>query len=252
MRNGTLRWKHLGVFFLKKCSIDGCDYSHLARGFCKIHYGKARRSGAITRKISINVGNKCLVDGCSSDAKAVGMCIAHYERKKKYGDPLASAPKKTGGECSHEGCHSIVTARGMCRTHYARLVRHGSSNGFSDWYKKRETQIIDSSGYALTYDPKHPNAKKSGRILEHRRVMSQKIGRPLQSGENVHHINGNRSDNRIENLELWKSSQPAGQRVQDLVRYAISIIDQEFDAAIALDPSLRGELLALARSLKML
>jgi hypothetical protein len=50
--------------------------------------------------------------------------------------------------------------------------------------------------------------------------MSDMMGRRLQDYENVHHMNGNRQDNREENLELWVKRQPAGQRVEDLVEYA--------------------------------
>jgi hypothetical protein len=55
--------------------------------------------------------------------------------------------------------------------------------------------------------------------------MSICIGRPLFTHENVHHRNGNRSDNRLENLELWSSSQPPGQRVEDKVTWAREIIE---------------------------
>lgn len=61
-----------------------------------------------------------------------------------------------------------------------------------------------------------------GRVVqEHRAVMERHLGRRLSKGENVHHINGVRDDNRLENLELWYSPQPYGQRVEDLLRYAI-------------------------------
>lgn len=71
----------------------------------------------------------------------------------------------------------------------------------------------------------HPNANDRGLVLEHVKVMSEVLGRPIRPGENVHHKNGIRDDNRPENLELWLSSQPSGQRVSDLVAWALEILE---------------------------
>jgi HNH endonuclease len=54
--------------------------------------------------------------------------------------------------------------------------------------------------------------------------MERELGRELYRGENVHHRNGNRADNRPENLELWVTFQPSGQRPADLVAYAKEIL----------------------------
>lgn len=83
---------------------------------------------------------------------------------------------------------------------------------------------IDKDGYAKIKLPEHPEAHANGWVYEHRMVMSDALGRSLLPEENVHHLNGLRSDNRVENLELWNKAQPSGQRAEDKIRYAIEIL----------------------------
>jgi hypothetical protein len=54
--------------------------------------------------------------------------------------------------------------------------------------------------------------------------MEMTLGRYLEPGESVHHINGVRDDNRPENLDLWTRPQPAGIRVTDAIAWAREIL----------------------------
>ena len=63
--------------------------------------------------------------------------------------------------------------------------------------------------------------------------MAKMLGRPLTRDESVHHRNGDRLDNRPENLELWSRYQPRGQRVCDKIEYAFDILRRYVPDALA-------------------
>lgn len=76
-------------------------------------------------------------------------------------------------------------------------------------------------------------------VLEHVKVMSEMLGRPLRPGENPHHKNGVRDDNRPENLELWVVKQPKGQRPADLLAWAHEVIER-YGAEVKVHPEALG------------
>jgi hypothetical protein len=94
-------------------------------------------------------------------------------------------------------------------------------------WKGENVRHIDRAGYVCVKARSNENgAKRNGYILEHRRVMQDHLGRSLFPNENVHHKNGVRSDNRIENLELWITYHPSGLRPEDLLEWADTIISR--------------------------
>jgi hypothetical protein len=182
---------------------------------------------------------KCGVERCERTVSARGLCHMHWRRRKK-GQTMCARPLRTprGVACKVEGCERAVMARAMCRAHHARWMKgtdvttpiRPSSLG------NRMRRHVNVHGYVMVYDPEHPNALSSGNIAEHRRIMAESLGRPLLPGENVHHKNGVRADNRLVkgheyeclgtccNLELWSTSQPHGQRALDKVAWAREIL----------------------------
>lgn len=130
--------------------------------------------------------------------KLIGMSREYIRRVLRY----YNIPIKHGGEAvKTQWINNDKRRLEQSEFGKNRLAKHGEEHPM--WKGGIETNW---AGYILEYCPVHPHAI-GGKVRQHRLVMEKHLGRYLAKDEVVHHINGYRKDNRIENLQLMTAKE---------------------------------------------
>lgn len=229
------------------CRVDGCRSERYSRGLCDMHYRRLLRRGDLRTDVpkrGTAAPPACSVPGCANPADARGWCHGHHQRWLRHGHVKADQPlsrrKQPQVCCSVDGCSRKAVAKGLCHVHRWRQRVLGATMAEVPIRTSNGDGCLSHGYWKIPAPPSlryYSNGERS--IGEHRLVMALHIGRPLHPHETVHHRNGIRTDNRIENLELWSSAHPKGQRVEDKIEFAVSMLSRYLPEALATSPRIR-------------
>lgn len=220
----------------KICVVDGCGRGDVVgRGMCNMHYHRARRHNWDAGAPQNFRAGEMLTFKCEH-------CGQNYEmRKSRYRVALQffGGRKYCGRKCMGEAVTASRVVPTFSCGHCGKVQaypQHKNRPGHYVYKQKYCNRECSSQGRKHSYHlPMRMKSRhgyiwvftggKGGKYIpEHRLVMEKVVGRPLFSHETVHHKNGQRDDNRPQNLELWSSRHGKGQRVSDKVEFCADFL----------------------------
>lgn len=185
---------------------------------CKCECGNIRFAN--TQELTSGKRKHC---GCKRKINIENIQNKKFNRLKVIEFLYTDKFNKAHWECLCDCGNKVdVTAQSLkrgevksCKCYKKELLKAKQGPKSHNWKGGRSQS---KSGYIII-------SVKGRTVAEHVYLMEQKIGRRLYEGESVHHKNGIRNDNNIDNLELWASNHPSGQRVDDLVKWAKELLN---------------------------
>ncbi len=212
------------------CWAPGCERAPKARGYCHMHYRRLVKHG------DLNFDRAAMFARGFPDRKArtprfdltCECCGATFSTTRSLSSRGGEIKRKF---CSRE-CYAIAKdpkPTFNCEQCGVLVARSKSANSAYNYKQKfcskscadaaQRTGCVDKNGYVVT-------VIDGVAKMDHRRVVERSLGRELSAYETVHHINGIRTDNRLENLELFSTRHGKGQRVSDKIDFAKSILTE--------------------------
>lgn len=210
---------------------------------------------------------KCKISDCDRMVSCQGFCSRHYRQLQigiidEQGVQLRE-PKRVPLSfqqpiCRIPNCGEPVRTRGWCNKHYIQITKLGiideQGNPLRDIHKrhpKKGYRYVNRGYIKVKIHEDRPGKDSSGYVLEHRLVMEQHLGRYLTPDEVVHHLNGVKDDNRIENLQLRSSRKEHGHGHErlDEVESALVLLEQLVNRSMSGGPEIRDRLRRLVRRL---
>jgi hypothetical protein len=182
------------------CQFCGNTFT-MKRGFVNAYRKKWNRDPMYCNMKCSDAGRRRASD--ERNKRPCLHCGAIFLKKRRFAADTIYREQKFCNLTCKGAYHTKMAAEKFMRGEYGRHVKR--------------------NGYVWISVPKGVTGKK-GSVMEHRFVMSQHLGRELFAEETVHHINGDRSNNDLTNLELFSNRHGPGQRVADKVTFAIEIL----------------------------
>ena len=179
---------------MSKCKIESCSNEINIKQveLCWKHYKQQYRANKLEiRRPVVDKSKLCIAEGCErSQQTKEGYCLMHYKRFKRTGNVILTKNFQKDKECLYcDKKIGLQGAKGMCSRHYQIHKLHGNP-----LHVENKRSLPGSSGYFRDRDG----------ISIHRKLYEEFLGRKLTAKEVIHHIDGNKTNNKINNLYLCK------------------------------------------------